>query len=108
MKNEKGLMNLAHELQQNNYIQNIKNRNFITAYIEYPLQGEISITERPLMFMKDVINEFGTEPKTIQSAIEAVTDCQGESPKFMEKLLQDTVNTEEYQKYKTHNNLVLS
>ncbi len=49
-------------------------------------------------FMKTVVEDYGTDTGKILEAIKEIADVKGETPYFTAKLLQDTLNTDEYKK----------
>ena len=74
--------------------KNIKLQDYSFAYSIY---GTIcNSKDKPLSFMKEVIKNNGINGDILASAVETVTDCEYQDCYFKAKLLQDTLNTEEY------------
>lgn len=84
-------------LLENSKTNHIKQKKFEVAYDEaVELNQEPTSENLPLNFMKDVIKEHGTDTMAFSQAVSAVTSAEGETPYFMAKLMQDTLNTDEY------------
>lgn len=74
----------------------IKEKSFDNAYALTELNNDIPVSELPIRFMQDVVETHGTDAQKIQKAIESVAIRDSMYPEDMVKLLQDTINTEEY------------
>ena len=49
-------------------------------------------------FMKAVVKEHGTDTATLTDAINIITNIEKETPEFTSKLLNETLNTDEYKR----------
>lgn len=81
----------------------INNKQFNEAYKFYDEYYNDNILQeknpdKELDFMKEVVKAHGTDTKTLNEAVNAVTDFKNESPAFTAKLMQDTLKTDEYKK----------
>lgn len=85
----------------------IKNKDFVSACernpsFKYPEvyadvdNGMNGVELHSLEFMKEVVKAHGTDTQTINDAVNAITEYKQESPRFMAKLLQCTLQTNEY------------
>lgn len=75
----------------------IKNKDFENAYKLYCDDESISSDNKPIDFMKEVLQEHGIDAKILDDAAKAITDYMGEITAFKAKLLQDIMKTDEYQ-----------
>lgn len=78
-------------IENEELIEKIKNQEFIDAYSQY------NVKDKPIKFMQEVVKIHGTDTNTFNLAIEAVVECENESPTFKAKLLNDVMKSEEYQ-----------
>lgn len=111
-KYEKDHGDISNE-EKNNYLKaretlrnDIQNSSFYIGYGRLK-SSESSILKNSddLYFMKEVINQHGTDTNKLQSAVEAITDLKHESPIFMSKLLNDALKSEAYkQAYEKNQN----
>ena len=74
----------------------IKSKNFNTAYNLFCKNESVTDSEKPLEFMKRVVKCHGTDTRTLQDAVIAVTGEENETQEFTAKLLNDTLKSDEY------------
>ena len=75
--------------------EHIKNKEFEIAYSTYR-EHKKDDDNLDRDFMREVIKEHKTDTETLISAVEAITIAKRQSPEFMAKLLQGTLQTPEY------------
>jgi len=83
----------------NTFTQDLKDKNFFMAYMD--LKNSASPFFRAFTdidFMKAVVKEHGTDTATLTDAINIITDIEKETPEFTSKLLNETLNTDEYKR----------
>lgn len=81
--------------------------NYSKLYNELSLEEDYKINlsfclrhnnydDKPVDIMKNIVKAFDGDTAVIIEAVKDITNCKGESPIFMSKLLNDTLKTEEY------------
>lgn len=83
----------------NTFTKDLKNKKFFMAYMD--LKNSASPFFRAFTdidFMKAVVKEHGTDTTTLTDAINIIAGIEKKVPEFVSKLLNETLNTEEYNK----------
>jgi len=84
---------------EDNIMQNLTAIKMI-ANKDFARAAKILSDEKTMM--RYVVNFFGTDSQTLFDAVNAVTNCKGETPHFFGKLMQDTLKLPEYRQAYNH------
>lgn len=92
-------------MPQNDYVSAIKmiaKKDFAGAAQKFFADTSNNADDKAQIFMRYVVSCHGTDDKALFDAVDAVTNCKGETPIFTGQLLQGTLKTDEYQQSFNH------